>query len=297
MNCRLCSNTHLKLKFKVKDHSIYRCTGCGLIQAADEPSEHELSRMYSEDYYSSHKFQDTLTQAKENNRRLALVQRFLPGKGLKLLDFGCGTGDFLTFARENFEMWGHDLSRDAVNKARKNNPDIQNRLTSGGPDNLIPPPDSFDGIVMWDVLEHLPDPPGVCTKLLEYLKPGGRLFLSTPDIGSFTAKVLGKYWAFMTPPEHLAFFSGKSISYLLEKKMNCQILERKTRGKWANAGFFFYKLKRIFPRLVPAFWLRLFQLKYTRNLAFYVPTGDIRYIAVRKPLSPGTGKPAGSGGV
>jgi SAM-dependent methyltransferase len=198
------------------------------------------------------------------------------------LDFGCGAGDFITAADSAYEMWGHDLSEYAVEKARQNNPHLRERFSSGSPDKLQYPPAFFDGILMWDVIEHLWDPGAVCGQLLKYLKPGGSLFISTPDIGTITAKATGKYWAFMTPPEHLGFFSKQSITYLLEKKMACRIQAHRSLGKWANTGFILYKLKRIFPRLVPGFLPRFFQSKYTRNLGLYVPTGDIQYVAARK---------------
>ena len=58
---------------------------------------------------------------------------------------------------------------------------------------------------MFDTIEHIWNPREVITRLLDNIKPNGYLILSTPDAGSLTAKLLGKRWAFMTPPEHLSF--------------------------------------------------------------------------------------------
>ena len=51
-------------------------------------------------------------------------------------------------------------------------------------------------------------------KLMGHLKPGGYLVLSTPSIDAPIARAMGRYWAFMTPPEHLGFFSGRSFRRL-----------------------------------------------------------------------------------
>ena len=281
MRCRLCRGLKLKYKFKAKDHTLYQCPKCRFVQVAEMPSPLELEAMYTENYFSHNKYRDTAALEKENERRLTLTRRYLTGDGLKVLDFGCATGDFIKAAGPYFEMWGHDLSEYAVEQARQKNPGARDRIHSGLPGRKEYSPGSFDAVVLWDVIEHLPDPAALCEQLIRILKPGGFIFLSTPDIGAPFARMTGKYWPFMTPPEHLGFFSGTSIAFLFKNKLGCRILESKSSGKWANTGFIFYKLKRIFPRLVPGGVVKWFQGKRTGRWSLYVPTGDIRYVAAQ----------------
>jgi len=66
--------------------------------------------------------------------------------------------------------------------------------------------------------EHLWDPAIVAKDLLQRLSPGEYLFISTPAIDAPVAKVLGKFWAFMTPPEHLSFSLGEVFTTCLKNK-------------------------------------------------------------------------------
>lgn len=92
---------------------------------------------------------------------------------------------------------------------------------------------------------------------------------------------MGKYWHFMTPPEHLSFFNQNSMEFLFQGKHKTEIVEWKTLGKKVNIGFLLYKINRIVP-LVPSFLLKLFDNKRLSSLSIYVPTADIQYVVIRK---------------
>ena len=284
MQCRLCTSNQSALKFKVKDCALYQCPICQFVQVAQKPTEAEFRKIYSENYFSHSKYLDTDTQTEENRRRLNFTRAFIPEskKDCKILDFGCGCGDFIKYCSDFYEMWGYDFSETAVLKARENNPGISHRISFDLLEVKGWPMNHFDAIVMWDVLEHLWDPAEICNQMIEYLRPDGYLFLSTPNIGAFIARLMGKYWVFMTPPEHLGFFSAKSTDYLLENKMDCRIIKRKSLGKRVNIGFLLYKVRRIMPNLAPELLIRYFQMPSTERLAVYVPTMDIQYVAARK---------------
>jgi 2-polyprenyl-3-methyl-5-hydroxy-6-metoxy-1,4-benzoquinol methylase len=59
-------------------------------------------------------------------------------------------------------------------------------------------PASFDVVAMIDVIEHLSDPAAAIRRAAELLRPGGVLYLVTPDIDSLSAKVLRSYPALST---------------------------------------------------------------------------------------------------
>jgi SAM-dependent methyltransferase len=73
----------------------------------------------------------------------------------------------------------------------------------------------FDAITLWDVLEHLPDPHAVVAEVARLLAPGGRVVLTTGDVGSLAARVSGVRWHLLTLPEHLFFYSRESLRRLL----------------------------------------------------------------------------------
>jgi len=74
----------------------------------------------------------------------------------------------------------------------------------------------FDVIIMNDVIEHLHNIHSLLHKVHKLLKPGGILFLVTPDVGSFTRKILRKHWHHFKPYEHLVYFSRFTLRSLLQ---------------------------------------------------------------------------------
>lgn len=93
----------------------------------------------------------------------------------RLLDVGCGTG----WLAEHFRDYtGVDGSPDAVSAAAARGRNV----TLGNVDEPLPFPDaSFDGVVLKDLLEHVADPVAVVAEVRRVLRPGGRVFASSPD--------------------------------------------------------------------------------------------------------------------
>jgi 2-polyprenyl-3-methyl-5-hydroxy-6-metoxy-1,4-benzoquinol methylase len=278
--CRLCSSADLRPHFTVRGCRLDRCPACGFIQVRDQPTAEALRELYGNGYFDHGKYDDKYALARETRRRLALLERARVPKGGRVLDAGCATGDFLSAGQARYEMWGLDVSAYATELARARNPSCAQRIFTGFVEDQNFEPSSFDAIVMWDVVEHLWDPRLVLSRLIGHLRPGGSLLLSTPDIGAPVAKLMRQRWAFMTPPEHLGFFSQRALAYVLER-LGLEIVASSASGKWANLGFLMYKLRRVFPG-VPANLVERFRSSAAAKLSVYVPTLDVRYVAARK---------------
>ncbi len=78
--------------------------------------------------------------------------------------------------------------------------------------------ESEDVIILWQVLEHLPDPRAGLRELRRILTARGRLVISTPNPESITARLLGKRWTMYIPPRHLNLFPPRSLVRLLESE-------------------------------------------------------------------------------
>ncbi|MFH1023637.1 MAG: class I SAM-dependent methyltransferase [Planctomycetota bacterium] len=98
------------------------------------------------------------------------------GTGRRLLDVGCATGDFVSWAlRNDWVAEGIDLSESAVGIGlARGLPLRQCRI-----EDLAHSEAYYDTITLWDVLEHLADPAGALAILKERLAPGGVLMIKT----------------------------------------------------------------------------------------------------------------------
>ncbi|MEA2276715.1 MAG: hypothetical protein QOI62_1424 [Solirubrobacteraceae bacterium] len=102
------------------------------------------------------------------------VTRHFPSTA-KLLDVGCGSA---WLAAHYDDYTGVDGSADAVAAAAARGREI----VLADVDDPLPFPDaSFDGVVLKDLLEHVRDPVAVVRETRRVLRPGGRVFASSPD--------------------------------------------------------------------------------------------------------------------
>ena len=145
-------------------------------------------------------------------RKLAWVRRFVPD-GACLLDAGANFGHFLKVAQPHYRAVGVELSAAAVAWSRTNL-GVENHAASiyELPSSVSGP---YDAITCWDVIEHVPDAEEALRKLAGVLKPGGVLMLSTPDAGSAVARLMGRYWHYLDPVQHILLFNRRNLEQRL----------------------------------------------------------------------------------
>jgi hypothetical protein len=88
----------------------------------------------------------------------------------------------------------------------------------------------------------------------------------------------------MTPPYHLGYFSKQSFEYVFAHRVAGDIVSYETRGKTVDLAFLFYKLNQMSRWLMPEFILNRMAKSRLGRVKIYIPSNDIAYIAVRKPL-------------
>lgn len=279
-SCRVCEGLTLDFQYEVKACKIVKCNLCGLTQVSGSPAAEDLHSLYGESYFNRGKYVEDKAQDREQARRLKLLQSCGIPRNARILDGGCATGGFIKAASNYYEMWGIDISPYAISQAKLDNPKCADRISAGLIEDQNFPNNHFDAIVFWDVIEHLDQPVEVIRNLIKFLKPQGYFILSTPNISAPIAKLMGKRWAFMTPPEHLCLFNSETIR-LLMSKAGLDVKIWMSKGKWVNLGFFLYKLNKVFPGLLPANLIDLIRNSRVSSQLFYVPTGDIQYVASR----------------
>lgn len=118
-----------------------------------------------------------LNQAK----RLGLIRKWVDLRGLALLDAGCGAGSYVEAAnRQGANARGIEYQRDKVAEWEQRHPG-SDRVQFGDLAGLQFADASFDAVLNNEVLEHVPDDDLALSEMVRVLKPGGRLFLFTPN--------------------------------------------------------------------------------------------------------------------
>jgi 2-polyprenyl-3-methyl-5-hydroxy-6-metoxy-1,4-benzoquinol methylase len=136
-----------------------------------------------------------------------------PEPGMRLLDVGCGNGQFLDFARNcGWGVTGVDLDEKAVATCRARGLDVRT-----GTIEAIGADEQFDGITMGHVIEHVYDPHALLRACYQRLKPGGWIWVDTPNIDSLGHAEYGPHWVGVDAPRHLILFTPASLMEALAK--------------------------------------------------------------------------------
>jgi SAM-dependent methyltransferase len=131
-----------------------------------------------------------------------------------LLDLGCSSGGFLGFLqRDSWKLYGIEMSTDCARRAEAR---TGAHVFVGDILDAPFPPESFDAITCFDVLEHLHEPRRVMARVGEWLTPGGIFYVQVPNVDSAEERVFGSYWHGLELPRHLFHYSPASLKFLAE---------------------------------------------------------------------------------
>jgi 2-polyprenyl-3-methyl-5-hydroxy-6-metoxy-1,4-benzoquinol methylase len=252
---------------------IVRCATCGLVYTNPRPPGGRIARGYSEAEDRDYALEDS---SRSINAHLALhtLKRFVAGG--RLLDVGASTGYFLNAARLDFETCGIEPSRWAAEYARSR---LGLDVREGSLDEVELPAASFDVITLNDVIEHLTDPLGALRRLHALLKPGGLLYLVTPNVRSLSARLLrGRWWGLR--PAHLYYFAPDTLTAMLGKA-GLEVVLLKSYGRIFTYGYWLSRLKN-YPRWVFATARAVIGGLGLENKFLYLDTRDSMELCVLK---------------
>lgn len=200
------------------ENSLLKCQGCGFITANCDLSGEELRALYSRNYFHGEEYLDYLSDKQTLQQNFGKRLRDIPlKKGDRVLEIGCAYGFFGELIAKqhgsDVKYTGIDIASEAVAFGRK---ELGLHLMDGNYEDTAFE-ESFTHVFLWDVVEHLKHPDRVLRKAAAELESGGRLYLTTGDIGALLPRLQGRNWRMIHPPTHLHYFSASTISNLLRE--------------------------------------------------------------------------------
>ena len=219
MKCYVCQGASFnKREGQVRDLpelEILECQNCSLVFLSS--FEH-----IDQDFYKNSGMHDDISKdyikkwiqetSHDDERRFDFLKQTITGK--TLLDFGCGTGNFL----QKTKAICNDISGIELEKSMQKYYKSQNLNVYLSIDDILNHNIKYDYITAWHVVEHLPNPSEVLAQLKSVLSPEGGVFIEVPSsedalitLYKCTEFLKFTYWSC-----HLFLFNPYTLSKLIE---------------------------------------------------------------------------------
>lgn len=261
--CPVCNTKEFRPFLKCKDYTVSRetfqimqCLKCHFLFTSPFPDNDTLGTYYLSDSYASHAAQATTIQDKIYNLARTITLRWKLGlvnqhhdhiSEKSILDFGCGTGQFLETCQSNgWQIQGIEPS----DVARPQAEEITHTKIASIPQE-IPPGSQYHAITLWHVLEHIPTLNDTIQSLRRSMHSSGRLYLAVPNHQSWDAGHYKETWAAYDVPRHLWHFTQTNMAQLLKNHS--------------------LEIEKIIPMRLDAFYVSLLSEKYKKTNAIAAP--------------------------
>jgi 2-polyprenyl-3-methyl-5-hydroxy-6-metoxy-1,4-benzoquinol methylase len=240
-NCPACGRVIAKLK-RVGHHRVVRnehilsidfceCP-CGHVFTNPQQEWNDLSPFYG-DY---HVFHNTIPDDSALDKAAAQHtdrDRYNHAKivsGGRYLDVGCGLGTMVRMM-QRFGMDAEGVEPAAVAATVAQEKGV--KVKHGTLEDARYPDRVFDSITMYDVIEHLPDPVATLKECRRILKPGGEVFIGTPNYDSLLYCYVGSTWRGLDLPHHIHLFRMSSMQMAAERA-NLKVVHLTTQSILAH---------------------------------------------------------------
>lgn len=202
--CYLCGNEKIKTVYDQK--ALVQCLSCSFVYYEPIPSEKDLDIVYSK--YTREEY---ITDASVNKIRKELGSLLNTFKINKILDIACGECyvlDSLKSINPELELFATEHSSAKDNVISKGYNFIEGEFF---PITSL----KFDLIIFTEAIEHINDINSFLKSARNLLNSGGLIYFTTPNFSSFESRLMKENWGMIMPPEHLSYFTPKTLKFAL----------------------------------------------------------------------------------
>lgn len=266
---------------------IYRCRVCGLVVQHCRHNQATIAGLLKAEKYLDEAIGELNLREKhvQFETLLGIVENYRPVAGKRVLDVGANTGLFLSMVRGRAaSVRGIEPSQEAAENARREfGLDVQDCLVA----EADLPDEAFDVITMFDVIEHLTDPAADLAFLARKVAPGGAIFISTHDIGTWLAKLSGPGYP-MLMYQHFFHFTPHTLGLMVERAGLRVLGHRRFLKSW-SFEYIYNLIEKKWPgtrrsRLLRAVLAPLMGIEAVRRARITSPQRDFFILVAERPV-------------
>jgi 2-polyprenyl-3-methyl-5-hydroxy-6-metoxy-1,4-benzoquinol methylase len=237
----------LKSGYNSEDATIYsylKCPECSIVFIYPKPNENQLEEdVYNENYfyYPPLKWYQKIVYSIYFYKDYAqwVNSEFLDKK--KLLDAGCGQGEFMhTMRRSNWDVYGTEFNPYLVEMLKKEFGTEKIYTVSQYEQGMIK--EKFNAITFWHVIEHLSTPVPTLESARNLLNEKGIVFIELPNADSLVLSLFKNNYTWLRIPDHVYYYSPLTLTNLLKKAGFTQIKISYPYKSNLNLSFNIYNL-------------------------------------------------------
>lgn len=252
--CPVCKSPNYTASYVIRGYTYNSCCSCGMMYLIDSQSVSEpVAEHYDSDYFKDamkknlRGYPDYAKQSRplriNFKALLSRINRHVSFDATKsMLDVGCAYGFLLDEARKlGISVHGVDLSESAI---KWMNEELDIKGTVGC--SYDAPNGPYDLITAIEVIEHIHRPYSFLIDMRERMRDDGILVIHTGANDTLTARMLGKRWWYLNPPDHCSIFSRPALRKLISDTGFAVLEHCLTPYYWVGMNNLVLKLARTF---------------------------------------------------